>query len=291
MSELRKAVKDLYNVSKTLDAAEFKFEMNGLAKLVAGITLDRPPKPPINVLKKLLVKYLRGEKNFSPREISNLPFIIYEPALSLESVKKILRIMDFSRITHFSRVMRVYLDCYDSSPKTELLRHELNSRCTVDLPMSKKIFLARDKLFGEERLRNMANFFAQKLSVADALAELGLKKSYNSSKFILASLKNFFIQYSPSITDRFKILTELDNEFDAYQTIFPEIADSLIKNSERMGTPSDKKKCLDIFYRRLGDPRFGKSRFKWNEVSLASRKIFSYWLSAEGIEIPSELTS
>lgn len=288
MSELRKTIKDLCNVAKTLDAAEFHFEINALTKLVAEIALDRPPKPPVSVLKKLLVKYLRGEEDFSMREISNLPFIIYEPALSLVSVKKILSMLDFSRATHLSRIVRIYLECYDNSPKTEFLRHELNNLDSVNLPMFDKIFSARDKLFGDERLLNMANLFAQKLSIADALAELGLKKSYNSSKFILTSLENFFNQFSPSIADRFKILTELDEEFDAYQTIFPAIADSLIKNVERVGTPSYKKKCLDIFYRRLGDPRFGNGRFKWNEVSQASRKIFSYWLATEGIEIPSE---
>lgn len=251
MNELCNAVKDLCKVAETLDAAEFHFEMNALTKLVSEIALDKPPKPPVNVLKKLLVKYLRGEQNFSLRELSNLPFIIYEPALSLNSVKKIMSMLDFSRATHLNRVVRIYLECYDNSPKTEFLRHELNNLGNVNLPMFEKIFSARDKLFGDERLTNMANLFAQELSIAGALEELGLKKSYKNSKFILASLVNFFKQSHANIAEQLEILTELDDEFDTYQIIFPAVADALIKNIDRIESPSAKEKCMEIFNRRL----------------------------------------
>lgn len=255
MSELRNAIRDLRNVANTLDTAEFNFEMNALSEFVAGITLDKPPKPPVNILKKLLIKYLRGEKRFLPREIGNLPFIIYEPALSLSNVKKIFSMLDFSRTIHLSRVVRVYLDYYDRSPKTEFLRHELNNLNAVNSPILAKIFSERDKLFSDECLDNTASLFMQKLSVADVLEELSLHNSYKSSSFILASLVNFFRLPTENISAQIKILKEIDSEFDVYRSIFPAIAESLIKSLESLEDPSDKEILTDIFNRRLEDTR------------------------------------
>ena len=58
---LRDSIKDLKRVAKTLDAAHFNFEMPELAKFVDGIKFEGTVKPPEDVLKNLLNKFLRGE--------------------------------------------------------------------------------------------------------------------------------------------------------------------------------------------------------------------------------------
>ena len=157
---LRDSIRDLRNVAKILDAVKFNFEMNALATFVDGIPVDKPAPPPEDILKPLLAKFLRGYRDFSSREIRALPHIIYDPALNVENVKEILRIMDFSRTNHLRGVVSVYLQNYDGSNKTELLRQKLNSFRNVDSAAWRKIFAARDKLFADERFTNMAKLLA-----------------------------------------------------------------------------------------------------------------------------------
>ena len=191
--------------------------------------------------------------------------------------------MDFSRTSHLRGVLSVYLLNYDGSKKTELLRQKLNAIRNVDSVSLRKIFAANDKLFANERFMNMARLFADKLSVTNSLEIIGLSNFYKTSKFIQASLRNFF-RMPKFITDQFVILDELDAEFDTYQNIFPDLADAMIQNvvvNQNFG----KKKCIDVFYRRLGDPCFGNSRFNWNRVSSKSKNIFSHWLSEDDLEV------
>ena len=283
---LREAIKDLKNVAKTLDRTNFNFEMNALEKFLAGIKVDKPAKPPENVLEKLLWKFRNRVEDFSSREIRALPFIIYEPEIVSYEMIAILQLMDFSRTSHLRGVLSVYLEHHDDSNKTERLRRELNNVRNVDSALLRKVFAARQYLFSNERFQNMAKLFAEKRSVAGALEEFGLSNFYKASKFIQTALKIFFRANVPPAA-QFKILDELDSEFDTYKNIFPAVADALIQTVVRTGY--GKNKCMEIFYRRLGDPRFGNSRFNWNGVSQKSRDIFCHWLSEEDLEIFFEL--
>ena len=285
---LRGSIRDLRNVAKTLNAANFNFSMNALEKFLDGITVDKPAEPPEDILKPLLVKFLCGDYNFSSREIRNLPFIIYDSSITYNEAIKILRFMDFSRTSHLRGVLSVYLLNYDGSKKTELLRQKLNAIRNVDTVSLRKIFAASDKLFANERFMNMARLFADKLSVTNSLETIGLSNFYKTSKFIQASLRNFF-RMPKFITDQFVILDELDAEFDTYQNIFPDLADAMIQNvvvNQNFG----KKKCIDVFYRRLGDPRFGDRRFSWDRVSEKSKEIFKAWIAEDDLRIFFEIT-
>ena len=283
---LRDAIKDLRNVAKTLDRATFNFEMNALEKFLDGIKVDKPAKPPEDILKPLLEKILRGERDFSSRERRALPFIIYEPSITYRHITEILRELDFSRTSSLRGVLSVYLLNHDDSLKTERLRRELNNVCNVESVSLKKTFAARQYLFSNERFQNTSKLFAEKLSIDGALDELGLSNSYKASKFIQTALKIFFRANLPPAA-LFKILDELNGEFDTYKNIFPAAADALIQTVVRTGY--GKEKCMEIFYKRLEDPRFGNSRFNWDKVSQKSRDIFCQWLSAEDLETFFEL--
>ena len=283
---LQDALKDLRNVARRLDTANFNPQMNALEEFLNGIKVNKPAEPPRDVLEELLRKFLRGNENFSASDKRKLPFIIHESPITFNDTIKILRKVDFSRTSHLRNVMGVYLQHYDDSNKTELLRQKLNGVRNVDSVTLKKTFAAREYLFGDRRFDNMAKIFTQKLSVAGVLEDFGLSGFYKTANFIQAALKFFFRTNTPPAA-QFEILDELDADFDTYENIFPAVADALIQTVYRTGY--GKKKCMEIFYRRLGDPRFGDSRFNWQGVSQKSKDIFSHWLSEEDLEIFFEL--
>lgn len=280
---LHDAINDLRGVVKILGDTTIDFEMPALKNFVDGITIYKPAEPPPDVLKITLEKFLRGEENFSSRERRALPFIIYEPSITLEDAEKILRKLNFFKTSRLRSVVSVYLNHYDDSAKTKLLRRKINflSDLAGNSLRLKKIFAAREKIFGNERFANMTNLFARKAGVVDALDEIGLT-NFKASNFVQAALKNFF-RSSVAVDVQFKILDELDKNFDTYKNIFPAVADALIQTVNRTGI--GRRQCIEIFYRRLGDPRFGWERFNWDGVSAKSREIFCHWLVEEDLEI------
>ena len=120
---LRDSILSLQNVARRLNAATFNPEMHAL-KNFADRLGDKifSYDPPEDFLKKLLKKFLRGEKNFTRREFKALPFIIFEGAINFDDTKKILNMLNLSDKRHLSGLVKVYLNHYDASNKTELLR-------------------------------------------------------------------------------------------------------------------------------------------------------------------------
>lgn len=288
MSDLRGAIRDLRNVARRLDAATFNPDMNALTKFVEGLKIVPPAQPPEDVLKPLLAKFLRGDYDFTGRELRSLPFIIHERELTIDDAKKILSWLELDNKRHLSGLVNVYLNQYDDSAKTELLRRRLSfiPKDFTDSTRLRKIFASKDKLFADNRMANMVKFLTQKLSVEGALEDMGLSDFYKASRYIQDALKSFFRRSPAPLDDQFKLLDELDSEFDTYKNIFPAVADAMIQAVDRAGIDKRKykRKCMEIFYQRLGDPRFGDSRFNWNNVSKESKEIFCHWLSEDDLE-------
>lgn len=283
--DLRGSIKELRNVAKTLDATNFNFDLDAV-KTFADKLDDRiiEARPPEEDLEKLLEKFLRGERNFSRKELKDLPYIIYKPEITRYHVEKIWNTIDINNKRHLSGVISVYLRNHDNSPKTDFLRQNLNSIKYEGFSQRlKKIFASKDKIFANERFTNMTRLLAQKLSVNDSLETIGLSDFYKTSNFIGEALKLFFRPNVASLSAQMKLLTELDAEYNTYKSIFPAIADSLIQTVYRAGY--FKEQCIRIFYSKLGDPRFGKSHFKWDTVSQKSKDIFCHWLSEEDLEV------
>ena len=286
MSDLRGTIKDLRNVARRLDAATFNPEMNALKDFVDKLDKKGAEyKPSDDVREKALAKFLRGDYDFTGRELRSLPFIIHERELIIDDAKKILNLLDLGNKRHLSGLVNVYLNQYDNSAKTELLRRRLSfiPKDFTDSTRLRKIFASKDKLFADNRMANMVKFLTQKLSVDDVLEEFGLTDFYKASRYIQDALTLFFRHSPASLDDQFKLLDELDSEFDTYKNIFPYVADTIIQAVDRAGI--DRQKCMEIFYRRLGDPRFGDSRFNWDKVSQKSKEIFCHWLSKEDLEV------
>ena len=291
LDEIKNLRRDVPKIFK----AEFNPQMNELEKFLVGKIIDKPAPPPEDFLKPLLAKFLRPEdfflfpKEFSSRELRSLPFIIYEPPITSSDTAKILRLMDFSRTSHLRNVVYVYLYNYDDSEKTDCLRQLLYNLREVDMPSLRKIFAAREYFFGNQRFENMAKLFAQRMNIDSVFDELGLSSFYKSSNFIQTALKMFFRADKP-LTAQLKILQEIDSANDTYQNIFTVAADELIQRvavNRNVGKPI----CLEIFYRRLGDPRFGNRRFNWDAVSKNSREIFCRWLVEEDFNVFFEIVN
>ncbi len=49
----------------------------------------------LNLLNRLLAKFLRGDDDFTRRELRSLPFIIYKPEVTFDGAKNILRQVNF----------------------------------------------------------------------------------------------------------------------------------------------------------------------------------------------------
>ena len=282
------AIKNLHDSAKRLDAATFNPDMSALQKFVDALD-DKglSATPPEDVRQKALEKFLRGSDDFTRRELRSLPFIIHENAITLDGAKKILSKLDFNSKRHISGLVNVYLQNYDNSAKTDLLRLLLNyGRLADDSTRLQKIFMAREFLFGDNRLTNTTKLFANRQNVNSALEVLGLSNFFKVSNFIQVALVNFYRSNAP-LSAQMKILAELDADYNAYQNIFPAVADALIQTVDHAGV--DKKTCMEIFYHRLGDPRFGFTQFNWHGVSDTSREIFCHWLSEDDLETFFEL--
>ena len=151
-----------------------------------------------------------------------MPFIIYESVITLDGVKKILGALNFFKSSHLLRVVSVYLQHHDGSAKTELLRRRLMfvpKEMAGNSTRLKKIFSAREFLFGDNRFDNTTKLFADKQSVNVVLEALGLSNFFKASNFIQAALKTFF--RTPDLDAQLKLLDELDADYDAYQKNFP----------------------------------------------------------------------
>lgn len=209
---LRDELKNLRDVARRLNVAKFDFEMPALKNFVDGLeTLDNV-KPPENFLRELLTKFLRGEEKFSRREIRSLPFIIFEPTITLDGVKKILSALNFFQRSHMRAAVSVYLLNYDTSAKTELLRRKLLF-FTANTSDKRKA----ENLFGDERFTNMTKLFAKRQNVLDVLKEFDLSNFYRASNFIHVALKNFF--RTSNLSAQIKILAELDTDHAAYKNM------------------------------------------------------------------------
>lgn len=247
-------------------------------------------------LKNILAKWKNGNRNFRHKEIKKLPFIMYDSSISLNDMSEIFRLMNFSGERQLKNLILAYLLNYDTSNKTKLLQQKIllvfnneKNLQTIKSKMLEKIYRARNFILSDNCMGNMSQLYL-KSDLNNALEITGLSSDFiKSSKFVQKSVKNFFVNPVSDIEKRLKILDTLNNESGIYENIFPEIADVLIRNVAESQNfeilKRGKEKCIEVFYKNLGDPRFGKLKFKWNRVSQNSREIFLHWLAEKDLNL------
>lgn len=295
MSELLKSIKNLSDIKfrqpQKISMSKIEKVKSELEKKVDDIkSLSKFD------LEKFVLQWKSGDRNFKPREIKYLPFIIHDSRLSVNDAAEILRMMDFSKERHLKNLITAYLLNYDESDKTRFLKkiitmifRSTNVKSNYLSKMLQKIYRAQEFIFSDNCMSNMAKLYENKLSIKETIFFVGLPEFFKSSNFVQESLKNFFINPVTSLDEQLKILDAMNEESDIYENIFPFVADSLIQNVIHCGNFKEmnlgKRKCLEVFYKNLGDPRFGLMAFRWNSVSKNSRDVFLRWLAENDLNL------
>ena len=292
MSNLLQSIKNLRELN--LRPPPQSFSLPNIEKLRAELEkiVDEPSEVSAVELKALLEKWLDGDRDFSRREIKNLPFIIYDNRLPIDDLTEILRRMDFSRETHLKNLIAAYLSNYDGSEKTVRLRRRLGLAfvekpldCKYRSKMLAQIYSDGQFLFDENCIESMSSRFINASSIDDVLSSIGLPKFFKGSNFIRRALKNFLCASAIDIKRRLIIFYDLSSDANNYDEIIQAAANVIIPDVESMSEPVDKKKCLEIFYRELGDPRFGGLTYRWDNVSARAREIFLHWIAASDLDL------
>ena len=247
-------------------------------------------------IEKLITQWKSGNRNFNRREIKYLPFIIYDSRISMNDATEIFGMLDFSRERHLQNIISVYLSHYDNSEKTRFLKRNIpmnfkisNTNFSYRSKMLKKISQMREFIFSDNCMLNMTRIYVDKSNISEVLAAIGLSDFFKSSNFVQDSLKYFFINSVVGLGAKLKMLDSINVESDIFQNIFPAVADALIKNVANCRNFEEmnrgKRKCIEVFYKNLGDPRFGYKSFRWNNISAESKNIFLRWLAENDLDL------
>ena len=116
----------------------------------------------------LLKKWLAGDRDFRRKELKNLPFVMYDGRITLNDIKEMLQLTDFSREAHLKNLIAAYLINYDEPNKNFLLGQKLN-RIFKSRPrehgyhskMLKQIFEGGRFLFVGDCLKSMAALYTK----------------------------------------------------------------------------------------------------------------------------------
>ena len=245
----------------------------------------------------MLQKFLRGRRDFSRREVSNLPFLIYHPKCTMDHVKQIIQQLNFKKDRHLSRLAYVFFARYDDTPKTNLLRiilkNVLDGKLAEDKFLStmlNQIYRCRAWLLDNTKcMVTMAALYLKAQDIDKVLNYVGLLNWKSESNFLLQSMLHLFNSTQLTAAMGVNFLQKIAVEPEIYAKIFPMVASRLIpmvdKEVTSLGIQDIKKKCLDIFYKLLGDPRFGEKTRKWDNVSLEAKNIYIRWLAEDDLEL------
>lgn len=297
MSELLQSIKNLRELN--LRPPRKSFSLSKIEKIRAELEriVDIPSDVSTVDRDALLEKWLDGDRYFSRREIKNLPFIIYDNRIATDELPEILRRMDFSRETHLKNLINAYLSNFDDSVKSGYLRYRLE-RIFKDrtlnhkycLKMLARIYSDGLFLFDSDCIERMSRLFIDASNVEEALSSIGLTNFFKGANFIRRSLIYFLCSSEIDIKRRLVILYEIaSTPENIYGDIIQSTADAIIPDVESMSDPAertvDKKNCLEIFYRELGDPRFGSLTYRWDNVSSRARAIFLHWIAESDLDL------
>ncbi len=295
MSELLTAVKNLREFTFRPPSQIGSFSMSAIEKLRAELEKNSDRSLSISPVEKdaLLRKWIGGDRNFLRREIKKLPFIMFDARLELDDMTEMLRLLNLSRETQLKNIIAVYLLNFDGSDKSHLLRQTIFERMSAREYRSKmlnRIYRDDGAIFTGDCFECMSALYKNCSGIDEALSAIGLTDFFKGSNFIRRSLKHFLCSTTIDIRRRLEILYEIDAEpNNIFDGVIRSSTDAVIPDVEAIDNPSDKadakKHCLEIFYRELGDPRFGSLTYKWDNVSSKAREIFLHWLAENDLDL------
>lgn len=102
--------------------------------------------------------------------------------------------------------------------------------------------------------------------------------------FVKEALKYLFTRKKASNEIIIRLFRELGAKED-YDDLFSDIANSVIPTIEADGKEIYKKDAIRILNKKLGDPRYTRTNFKWNKVTDKNRRTFLSWLNKGTLEL------
>ncbi len=254
-----------------------------------GVAGRPRPMLDLNVLaQKALRIYARSEERFTNSEISNLPFILYDKQINeLAFILLLNHYIDTAREVRLRRLLFVYFDHYNNDNRTKQIAIKLWERFkNTNAASFKSPFLKKMQAYGKELFnsnnKQQLNELYKAYGVNGTIQKIGLEGVLATSKFILATLRNCFLNEGAEET-KYKIFDELSKtNFQGYRALLPVMVDRLIILTESLNNEDRKKSLLRFTYKLLGDPRIYINQAKWNGsdgVSREAQEIFLRWLA------------
>ena len=295
MSDLRQAIKRMRNVTRKLRTEDADFPQ--LTHIQAAVqrlaeSENRYEMTPTTDPKTLLKKLKNGDV-LSPREVRDLPFILYAPKCDMELFAHALRELNLRRASHVRRLLYAYLMNYDRSDKTRQISTRLHNWFKAGLLQTSNAFLRSAKehalfLFGGKCMDNMVVLFIQQGDVDTVMHLLNFPPTVKSGNFLTEALKTFFGSNKLPLAQKYEMFRAIREDEGIARSVFPVVANALIPQIDTLPPKEQadyKKDAMDAFYRLLGDPRFGIESIHWNAVSDDTRRIFLHWLAENDLEL------
>lgn len=313
MSDLHQAIHLLgANIQRVLRAdAEWPPEMSNIQgvekRLVAAADKQMEPQ---EIDYDALLEKIKGEKELSYREKRALPFVLLREACSARLFQACIKAIDFGNSGQVRRLFFVYLSQYGEDKKNRMHRQKMDllarilqayfqkrpAQTYVNRLLAMGYKYGKTLFFGEASTDRMAGKMASCNGMHACYEELNLPRGLYGCAYMREALRKLFLMPDVSVAKKFRFLDEMIASMDGkasyggeiYADVDPAAATGLILGVEAMKTAQKqplKKRCIDIFYERLGDPRFGTRTIRWESVSKKARTIFLHWLAENDLNL------
>ncbi len=242
-------------------------------------------------IKQIIVNIRQGQV-LTNKEKNELPFVMAAECCEIGDFENCLKLMNFSKKRILRRLIFAFFLNYSNfkawqkygfckliQKRLSLLEYNQN---TGFMSMMKKFV---NVIFVENCPRNIARVIDRNNGIIKCAEVLKLPEQLKFSSLIIEAIKSYYMELKAPLTNKMDILGETLSNQEAFTGIMPCIADGLIKSVQNERHNEYKKRCIDVFYKILGDPRFGHRKVRWNEVSDESRRIFLSWLAEKDLEL------
>lgn len=258
----------------------------------------------------LLLQKLASGETLSYREKRAIPLILFSDRCDMPAFQSGLKAMDFGSDGQVRRLFYAYLSQYDDRPlkdihhvKQEVIRSVLQKYFKRPCPERTNRLLKMGFQYGQllffdkAATTNMSAMLLKCQGVHTCYEQLNLPRGLYGCAYMRASLRMLFLSPRIPVPSKFHFLEEMmageggeasHHEENVYADVYPAAATGLITGVARMQAsqrPSFQKKCIDMCYDLLGDPRFGRKTIKWDSVSLEARTIFLHWLAENDLNL------
>ena len=261
-----------------------------------------------NIDEKALLRKIGAHETLTYREERAIPFVLFLDECTMELFQAGVRAMDFQSNGQVRRLFDVYLSQYEDGSVTSIHRTKLQAverilQAYFQRPTPEHAsrllrmgFQYAMLFFGKTPTVSMMAMMLKCKGVHACYETLGLPRGLYGCGFIRESLKQLFLFPRLSIEEKLRCLEELTRSTDGdathsgdiYADVYPVAATGIILGVNVMKTAQKqllKKRCIDLFYDLLGDPRFGARTIRWESVSEEARTIFLHWLAENDLNL------